>query len=212
MQNKITDHSFITFNYTSTLSFLFSALEEYFSLYCKLDVKYEPDILHIHGALSNEVILGVDNEEQLKSLPYTLSIRGKRTFIKPVFNEQFDSQRIIDAKKMIAESSIICIFGFSMGESDQMWVDCIADWLRSSINHHIIYFAYDPHEYSRCNFDEMMDIEDVRKLQFLKRLGIRPVAEIMEQVHVPIGDRVFDIKLEERRRVVENKLPTENHD
>lgn len=93
-----------------------------------------------------------------------------------------------------------------------MWVNCIADWLRSDTNHHIIYFAYDPHEYSRCNFDEMMDVEESRKIQFLEHLGICPVAEIMRQVHIPIGDNVFDFKLEDKRHVIENKLPTENHD
>lgn len=207
--NKGKRFRFLTFNYTDTLSFLFSAAEEYLQIYCKLtDVEFSPDILHIHGSLTKDVVLGVDNEDQLKDLPYSLSARGKRAFIKPHFNEQYDVQRIIQARKTIIDSSLICIFGFSLGDSDQMWVDCLADWLHADTSHHLVYFEYDSNEYARCNFDELMDAEDEKKTKLLRRFGFAPKDRVGSQIHVPIGDSIFDFELKEKVEDIEDELPS----
>ena len=195
-KGKDKSFGFLTFNYTDTLSLVFSAAEEFLRLRCKLtDVHLNPGILHIHGSLMNDVVLGVDNETQLNGLPYHLSVRGKRAFIKPYFNEQYDAQRILQARQMIEESSIICIFGFSMGATDQMWVDQLAEWLRRDIHHHLLYFEYDPNTYARCNSDELMDVEEAKKARLLERLGFSSTDEIAAQVHIPIGKKIFDFNL-----------------
>lgn len=195
----------------ATLSFVFSAAEEFQRLRCNLtDVQFDPEILHIHGSLQNDVVLGVDNERQLQCLPYPLSVRGKRAFIKPYFNEQYDARRVLEARKMIEDSEVVCIFGFSMGESDRMWIQLLAEWLCRNANHHLIYYEYDEHLYAPCNYDEIMDAEEEKKQRLLKRLGLGSKDAIDKQVHIPIKEKIFAFDLkrgikEFEQEVMENQ-------
>ena len=54
-------------------------------------------------------MLGVDNTSQLEEISFTVTRKGKRAFVKTFFNEQYDRARVESAKKIIAESSIICV-------------------------------------------------------------------------------------------------------
>lgn len=94
---------------------------------------------------------------------------------------------------MISESTIICTYGFSLGESDKTWVNMIVDWLQSDSSHHLVVFQYDETEYSQYNFDELMDVEDAKKERFMAKLGITDEA-VFEQIHIPIGFDIFNFK------------------
>ena len=59
------DINFVTFNYTNTLEELLNKCSR------------RNRVIHIHGSLNGNIILGVDNLEQLKT-KYSISKRGKR--------------------------------------------------------------------------------------------------------------------------------------
>lgn len=211
IKDSIIDYCFLTFNYTDTLELVFSAVAEFQRKYGNKPFEYIKDApLHIHGSLVKNVVIGVDNASQLKDLPYALSSKGKRAFIKPVFNEQYDLERVEIAQKMILNSSIICIYGFSMGESDKRWVKLLATWLEQNPDHHLVFFEYDTKEYVRCNSDEMIDAEEEKKIRLLKRLNIHNDA-VLKQLHIPIGDKLFNFEFkvqEPQKSFAANKLPT----
>ena len=184
--NAIPTYNYITFNYTSVL-------EELLALKSRRLKLFENAPLHIHGSLDNDVVLGVDNPIQLNGAKFFLSSKIGRAFIKTAFNEQYDRERVAAAKRLINESAIICTYGFSMGKSDQTWVDMLKGWLLESKNHHLVAYQYDSTSYNRCNFDEMMDIEDIKKTNLLKRLGIDQT-DILDQIHIPIGYNIFNFK------------------
>ena len=78
-----TDFAFVTFNYTRVMDKLIK------------DVKYNSSIVHIHGTLDDETVLGIDNDSQLNTnLLFEPTISLKREFIKPVFTEEYDTSRI----------------------------------------------------------------------------------------------------------------------
>ena len=82
---------FINFNYTS----VFDELEtEAFrsAPYYSDKFRIEP-VIHIHGILDSNVVLGVDNQSQLNSVPYTISRRKLRYIVKPAFTEAYDQER-----------------------------------------------------------------------------------------------------------------------
>lgn len=182
-----TEYNFITFNYTKTLESLMSLVFKRTSVVMNCPI-------HIHGTLDEGVILGIDNIEQLKNMKYQLSISGKRTFIKPFSNECYDSNRVDLAQKLILNSSIICIYGFSMGESDKVWVDMIKNWLLEDTNHHLFVNQYDTKKYNRYDYDEIMDVEDEKKEIILKLLGIEE--DVLDQIHIPVSYDIFNIKFE----------------
>ncbi len=179
------EYSFIVFNYTHSLEILFQYWTNYYE-------RKHPDILHIHGSLDGDIVLGVDNINQLKT-NFELSAKGARALVKPVFNVEFDERRIQRAQTTIFESDIICTYGFAMGKTDQMWVDSISEWLKESIDHHLVVFQYDTNAYSRCNADEMMEVAEEKCTRLLARLNLLEDEEIIKQLHVPTGNDIFKI-------------------
>lgn len=186
MNNKMIDVNIITFNYTDCMERLLDYGSRPFVL-----TTHSP--IHIHGKLNEDVVLGADNLAQLNEIPYTLTKKGKRAFLKPEFNERYDTKRLDDTVNTLYASDIICTYGFSMGETDKMWVDIIIDWLMESPSHHLICFQYDETEYHRYNSDEIMDAEDEKKIELLKRFG-KENEELLNQIHIPIGYSIFNLK------------------
>ena len=198
---RLTDKVFwnknvITFNYTKSLEYLYTAK-------FKQQKVFSPDPLHIHGDLYHDVVLGVDNVDQVKNKKYRLTKKGQRAFVKTVFNEQYDKHRVATAKKMIASSSIICTYGFSLGESDQLWINMLVEWLKKDPSHHLVVYKYDPTEYNHCIYDEVMDVEDEKKDELMRHLGISD-SNLENQIHIPVGYDIFNFEF---RKIEENKLP-----
>ena len=89
--------NYITFNYTMSL-------EAFLSIKAKYQRVVEATPIHIHGKLDEDVVLGIDNTEQLSDIAFSLTRKGRRAFIKTIFNEQYDKARVNAAKKIISES------------------------------------------------------------------------------------------------------------
>ena len=176
----------ITFNYTTIL-------DELLNLKTRYAAKDVGKPLHIHGSLDNDVVLGVNDIDQLHGTRYSISKRGSRAFVKTVFNQQYDFQRVSEARQMISNSQIICTYGFSMGKSDRTWVSLLIEWLKKDSNHHLIVYQYDETEWPRYNFDALMDAEEEEKETLGKRLNLTD-ERILDQVHIPVGYDIFNFK------------------
>lgn len=176
--------NYITFNYTHSLEALLSIQATHYKF-----IENEP--IHIHGRLDRDVVLGIDNINQLKGIKYSLTRKGQRAFVKTLFNEEYDRARIEKAQNTISQSSIICIYGFSLGESDQTWVEALANWLREDSNHHMVIYDYDQRTYNTYNYDEIMEVEDAKKSKILNKLGICNET-VLDQIHIPVGRDLFN--------------------
>ena len=67
------------------------------------------DPIHIHGRLSGDIVLGIDNADQFGSIPFVLSRKMNRAFIKPAFNKEFDENRAAKAASLIERSDVIYV-------------------------------------------------------------------------------------------------------
>lgn len=174
------NYHFISFNYTTVFDDLLSP---------------NPDVIHIHGSLGADVVLGADNLDQLEELPYMTTRRIERAFIKPEFNKAFDTDRLTRASDVIDSSDIICAYGLSLGKSDYSWVAKLKNWLLSDKNHHLVYFIYDNTPYSRSNWDAIIDEEEDRVATLLGRIcdSGEEMNQIFNQVHIPVGYDIFGI-------------------
>ena len=182
--DQYVNYNFLTFNYTNTLEQAIRVRDRYLKTTSQ-------DPVHIHGALDKDVVLGVDNLEQLKGLYYSLTNRGKRNFVKTLFNEQYDKERVTKARNIINESSIICTYGWAMGDSDKVWIDLLREWIITNPNHHLIHYRYSTKMYHRYNFDEIMDAEDDAKESVIQKLNITDES-ILDQIHIPVGHNIFN--------------------
>lgn len=179
---------FVTFNYTNVLERLLYGipLEPFF-------VKHERPI-HIHGIINSDIVLGADNISQLGQLPFKITRKLERAFIKPKFNLQYDKTRVEETQRAIDQADIICIYGMSLGESDKTWIDKISSWLIDNDSHHLIYYHYSDKSFQGWEIDKKMDKEDELKESLLVKLNI-PLErreEIFEQIHIPVGYDIFN--------------------
>lgn len=181
--NYLLTLSVISFNYTDAFDTLFHAIHP------------ESKLIHIHGEIGidgSDVAIGMDNELQL-NLPYEISQRGKRAFLKPIYNQEYDSRRIDVAKKIIEHSDAICIFGMSLGESDYTWRELILSQIEKRKAHVIIY----RHHMSKMKnllADEKMDYEDAEKERLLEKWDIPIEQKYLDYIHIPSCRNIFNIK------------------
>lgn len=178
----------ITFNYTSSFD----------KLYKPLSGAKDNSVLHIHGSLdSDDIILGMDNVKQLPMVPFNFSERSERAFIKPTFNRQYDEVRFAKAITWIESSSVICVYGLSLGESDFTWRDSIVKWLMEKDSHHLFLYKYDYSSLSHLTADEKMDYEEDAKKELFTAWEISPDIRqnLAEQIHIPCGHTIFNIGL-----------------
>lgn len=189
------NYTFISFNYTCIL-------DEIFKPFTSPIKKYNSKYINIHGSLNNnDIILGIDNEKQLELKSFNLSNDGKISFIKPIFNEQFDTNRVTDANNAILQSDIICVYGMSLGESDLTWKKLIIKWLDSCLsedNKHL--FIYD-HKNCKQNIffkDQQLIEERKTKEKFIiKKLKIEEtndkLRKYFNKIHMPFKN-IFNVK------------------
>ena len=118
LENEPLRINVVSFNYTSVFDDLIDvAVQEYMDKHnAKFNVEknnyyIHKNIIHIHGKLNKESVLGVDNEGQLKKANFNISNLTRYAFLKPFFNEHYDNIRSENAKTAIGQSDVICVFG-----------------------------------------------------------------------------------------------------
>ena len=174
----------ISFNYTDVFDVLW---EETFR-----DYQNDAPVIHIHGILQDGPVLGVDNISQVNT-NYELTRKGKRGFIKPIFNSEYDEERVIEAKQRIKSAWTICVFGMSFGDSDLSWRNEIIEWLKENKQHHLFVYKYNFSNVKYYTVAEKLDIEDDAKMQLLSEWGIKD-EKLFDQIHIPCGKNIFNVE------------------
>ena len=128
--------NFITLNYTSTLEKILPSRN---TLIIPQNIIIR-DIHHVHGDLSENVTLGVSDESQLSS---ALLGNEKDDLIKPRLIESMNDGRIDTMKRLIRGSSIVVLFGTSIGETDKYIWEYLMQWLGAKLDRFIIIHKHD---------------------------------------------------------------------
>ena len=175
------ERKFINFNYTKV-----------FDLVLRKSSFNKSEIIHIHGQIGEDnVTLGVNGVDQVKT-NFQLTKKGKRVFIKPFFNLEYDEQKIEDTLQIIDTSNCICVFGLSLGDSDLIWKAALVKWLRESSDRHLFIYDYNCSKIKVPDIALKLNEEDDQKEIILKQLGILTEnCSFIDQVHIPIGKHLF---------------------
>ena len=92
------------------------------------------------------MVLGVNDENQIANADFR-EPDSKERLIKSDINESYGNTRKQDAQAVIENSSIICVFGMSLGETDQIWWQSIANWLRQDLSRELVIFSKKDREF-----------------------------------------------------------------
>ena len=140
------NYNFITFNYTSVLDTIVSATQKNckpFGNHISGSTGYNDSIIsphHIHGKLTEDLILGLDNAEQILNEKLKSNPKLTNYIIKSVVNKALGEKKIEKAKEIIDKSKYVCLFGLSIGDTDGMWWSYIIEWLKREKDNRLVLF------------------------------------------------------------------------
>ena len=109
--------SVMSLNYTNTFEKVFGM--KYSNDYQHLTGNiYLQEVIHVHGTLGKSVIVGVDNEEQIKNTDFRDNNDIKDCMIKKQSNYSMKQTRHLYCQNLIDKADLIILFGVSLGETD----------------------------------------------------------------------------------------------
>ncbi len=198
-QVKETIHyQFISFNYTNTLDGIVELAKQNkpFSTHSSPGLGHNDlvgDILHLHGTLSGDMILGLDNIKQIGNPELQISTELTNYIIKAAINEALGEERITNAQQIINNSDYVCVYGMSLGETDLMWWQFLVDWLSKKNARRLVLFAYEKAN-TPPSGSEKLRLQDKWKNKFLKTADINPenLSKIRSQIIVIIRSKIFN--------------------
>lgn len=135
MQRVPNYFNFITLNYTYTLEKILSG-----ELLLKSRGYHLKTPLHIHGDADTYMTLGVSDESQL----YTgMSEREKRYLIKSHLIAAANDGRMDSFRGMLHGSTLVVLFGTSLGETDAYIWEELINWLSAHPERHVLIHKHD---------------------------------------------------------------------
>ncbi len=139
-------YCFICFNYTDTLDQIVNITRKLKSpiathqYYGNNKNHFLGTVLHVHGTLNEEMILGVNDEEQVNNVSLRADEEFLDTFIKRRMNDGIGQGKTERAQELMDESHVICIFGMSLGGTDKMWWEKLIQWLIASKDNKLVIY------------------------------------------------------------------------
>jgi hypothetical protein len=135
IESHVLEMNFVSLNYTDVLEKLLyihaQALKQR-----GIDIK---PVHHAHGSLSEYLTIGVNDESQLSA---AFEDEHKDNLIKNKLLASMDDDRLTTTQELIANSSVIVLFGVSLGETDgYLWRQVIR-WLRTNRGGYVILHDY----------------------------------------------------------------------
>lgn len=124
----------ITFNYTKSFEKLVGYENKKLNIgsYNNQPIALQR-IEHIHGYMNSRMIMGVNDVSQISNNKFHENQNIIDAFVKTNCN-QVQKHTIDDwCKKQIARAQLICIFGSSIGDTDNYWWEFIGEQLKKEI-------------------------------------------------------------------------------
>lgn len=168
--NEHTICNFVTFNYTDTLEKCLSTVSKSIAKNSQYLYQYNNPI-HVHGVLYNGILLGLDNEKFYKDIPCD-DARKLRNLIDKVYINSRYSNITNQILKIIKESNIIVIFGWSMGESDSFWGENVKKIFSGKPDMHLVYVPYYSTAVNKRFRNQSLNREDEQKDFIMKKFDL----------------------------------------
>lgn len=174
-----TTYSFVNFNYTNTLSKIIQCCGGENAIIG--DHRYGNNsyresignIIPVHGELSSSIIMGLNDENQIRKGKGALTLKAQRTLIKPIINNALNRPEDSAAEHEIANSDIVALYGLSLGETDRKWWYLLREWMAKSTSHKIAWFRKaDSTDFDPIMPEDLLDYVDEQKEALLSHIGV----------------------------------------
>lgn len=197
-------YCFICFNYTNTLDKIVNMTRKLnlpITTHRCGSVFYNNtlgSVLHIHGTLNEEMILGVNDIEQVNNAFLKNDEEFLDTFIKRRMNNSIGQRKTEHAQKLIEDSHIICIFGMSIGSTDKMWWEEIVKWLNASDDNKLVIYYKGNKELNRKLPVHIIRLDNKLKREILEKGAADTknpnIDKIKERIFISYNADIFNFK------------------
>lgn len=151
-------------------------------------------ICHIHHTLEDNILLGVNDETQIKNEAFRTDQRLKEYMIKPETNKMLKDGIDEDCTNLINNTNVFVFFGASMGETDKKWWELIAKHTVSVSNSIILLCEFNSELKGGRDLGEN---ERTVKSKFISQTNIPKEQEenLKNKIYVSINGNMFkDVK------------------
>jgi len=123
----------VTFNYTTIIEKLIKKNKNItIGHHIKNDASVTfRNLEHIHGYVDNRMVLGVNDISQIKNKEFHKNIDVLEAIVKEKCNIAYGHTIDNLFKNKILDADLICLFGISIGDTDNIWWKIIGDKLKS---------------------------------------------------------------------------------
>ena len=155
------------------------------------------DVIHIHGTIQEELILGVNDTKQIANQKFRENPLYRQFLVKEEANKRFGNDKIQTVRNYIDSSVAICIFGMSLGATDKMWWNYICKWLQGSDKRRLIIFSKPDQDMPRLTKHRLFISENIVLENLRVNSGINEAEwnKIMGRIFIKFDSGLFDFKI-----------------
>ena len=202
VNDKVIHYNFVSFNYTDVLDNIVKICIDNlnpFSSHIFNGTKKNDEIhmpVHVHGTLTQGLVLGVNDVSQIENASIKKKPRLSNYLIKTSINENSGYYKVRETKQLIDNSDYVCLFGLSIGDTDNYWWQVIIQWLINNGNKRLVLYVKDdsvvaPSASARNRFDDQQ--RDIF-FQHRGKIDQEKIDQIYNQVIVVQNSKIFDIE------------------
>ena len=155
------------------------------------DPIYLNSIKHIHGTIDNTILVGVDNNDQIAKMEFRNNYEVQCKVVKPMGNYSTESMVDEECLDIIDKANLICVFGCSLGPTDETWWRAVKNRIQSDKDHTLLLLLdYNPKEYDLegREFDRSLITNKV-----INKFLSKEYADIKGNVLVGLNTPIFNI-------------------
>lgn len=186
-------YNFICYNYTRTLDQLLDVAKGMSStigkhIYRNTTYGHKLNqIFHVHGTVDKNMVLAVNDESQIENIAlFENDSFSKKFMIKKLLNDSYQENADNIAKDILSQSSIIYIYGMSLGQTDTAWWQRIIEWLRCSAARQLIIHCFDaPNRESSINYEyQLYELEKRKDFLSFCKLPENEIEGLQNRIHI----------------------------
>ena len=154
------------------------------------------EVNHIHGMLTQDLILGLDNVEQILNERLRSNPKLANYIIKSAVNIALGEKKIETAKDIIDKSKYVCLFGLSIGDTDGMWWSYLIDWLKRDKDNRLVLFV-NKNTNVQLSGQEKIRFRDSKREMMLERSRceiLETLKLVQDKIIVVPNSKIFDLE------------------
>ena len=181
--------NFICYNYTATLEqFLAAPSTKIIGFHLSSNgTKLNNEIgriIHVHGTTNKNMVLGVNDESQLANPGLFTDDFYKHFIIKQQSNEAYRENTDAEALSLLENSEIIYIYGMSIGATDNLWWERIANLMIQFNTRQLIIYDYNaPPLQNAYNYKYQLYERNARKA-FMDHTKLKDGSSAYDRIHI----------------------------